>query len=70
MLEDLIRNAIADGRLVNMTMWHTSQGWQCSMSIGINPWKVRVADDPIDALTQMPNASLGSQREADIDPFA
>ena len=46
-LETLFRAAVDDGRLVNMTLWRTAQGWQASMSTGFNPWKVRIEDDPI-----------------------
>ena len=49
-LETSFRAAVDDGRLVNMTLWRTAQGWQASMSTGFNPWKVRIEDDPIAAL--------------------
>lgn len=57
-IEDLMRQAIADGRLVNLTLWKTAQGWQANMSTGLNPWKVRVEADPIEALRDVLVAGL------------
>lgn len=68
-LETLMRAAVADGRLVNLTLWSTPQGWQANMSTGLNPWKVRVAADPVEALRQVLVAGLGHREPPSIDLF-
>ena len=65
-LEVLFRAAVDDGRLVNMTLWRTAQGWQASMSTGFNPWKVRIEDDPIAALRATLGTGTGLEPSTDI----
>ena len=42
-LDDLVETAVRDGRLVNLTLFRTAQGWQASISTGVSAWKVEIA---------------------------
>ena len=49
-LDDLVETAVRDGRLVNLTLFRTAQGWQASISTGVSAWKVEIADTAVSAL--------------------
>ena len=49
-LETLFRAAVDDGRLVNLTLFRTGQGWQAAISTGVSAWRIHIDADPVAAL--------------------
>lgn len=68
-LETLLRDAVADGRCRNLTLWSTSDHWQANMSTGLNPWKIRADADPVRALKAVLLAGLAPASPASLDMF-
>ena len=61
-LETLFRAAVDDGRLVNLTLFRTGQGWQAAISTGVSAWRIHIDADPVAALAGV----LDGAEEPDI----
>ena len=61
-LEDLIRNAIKEGRFDGLTIWPSSKGYQSNLKNKQGGWECHVNEDPIAAL----RAALGEAPPAAV----
>ena len=64
-LEDLIRNAIKEGRLGGLSLWPCSTGFQSNLKNKHGGWECHVNEDPIVAL----RAALGEAPPAAVFTF-
>ena len=64
-LENLIRNAIKEGRLGGLSLWPCSTGYQSNLKNKHGGWECHVNEDPIVAL----RAALGEAPPAAVFTF-